>query len=108
MSLRVAGALDIGARGKAFAELIRRQACKEVFEVLTRVSGIRITLDEKDVTRHARNDMFYFNYHRSTACRKASKGRRHARGNDCVPLEEKRLPNEDDEGEPSAQVRISP
>ena len=38
------------------------KALKEVFEVLTRVSGIRVTLDENDVTRQARNDTFYFNY----------------------------------------------
>ena len=35
---------------------------KEVFDGLQRVSGIRVTLDENDITRHARNDTFYFNY----------------------------------------------
>jgi predicted nucleotidyltransferase component of viral defense system len=38
------------------------KAFKEVFEVLMRVSGIRVALDENDVTQHARNDTFYFNY----------------------------------------------
>ena len=38
------------------------KAFKEAFEVLMGVSGIRVTLDENDVTRHARNDTFYFNY----------------------------------------------
>ena len=36
------------------------KAFKEVFEMLAMASGIRIMLDEKDVTRHARNDTFYF------------------------------------------------
>jgi uncharacterized protein len=38
------------------------KAFNEVFDVLLGVSGIRVTLDENDVTRHARNDTFYFNY----------------------------------------------
>jgi uncharacterized protein len=38
------------------------KAFEKVFEVLMRVSGIRVTLDGNDVTRHTRNDTFYFSY----------------------------------------------
>jgi predicted nucleotidyltransferase component of viral defense system len=38
------------------------KAFKEVFAILATASGIRVVLDEKDVTRHVRNDTFYFDY----------------------------------------------
>jgi predicted nucleotidyltransferase component of viral defense system len=37
-------------------------AFDSVFETLLKVSGISMSRDEKDVTRHVRNDTFYFNY----------------------------------------------
>lgn len=37
-------------------------AFKQVFAMLEAASGIRFTLDEQDVTRHVRNDTFYFEY----------------------------------------------
>jgi len=37
-------------------------AFDSVFATLLKVSGIRMSRDEKDVTRHVRNDTFYFNY----------------------------------------------
>lgn len=67
------------------------KAFKEVFEVLLRVSGIRVMLDENDVTRHARNDTFYFNYQGPLPAAKRVKVDV-TRGETIVfPLEEKRV-----------------
>ncbi len=38
------------------------KAFDAVFEALLATSGIRVVLDAKDVTRHVRNDTFYFDY----------------------------------------------
>lgn len=67
------------------------KAFKEVFEVLLRVSAIRVTLDEKDITRHARNDTFYLNYQGPLPAAKRVKVDV-TRGETIVfPLEEKRV-----------------